>query len=280
MDRTGGSAKEGGGPAGRPAFHYGYVILLVGILTVTGALGFARFGYTTILPSMKAGLGLTNAQMGFIATANLVGYTVFSLLGGFLASRYGPRLIIAYSMFLAGATMVLTGLSRGFAAALFFRFATGLGSAGSNIPVMGLVSAWFAPRRRGMAAGFQVGGSGVALVVTGFLVPRLIAARPVDGWRVSWFVLGGLVVVLGVLSYLFLRNSPAEKGLLPVGAAGGPVPPERAGAGEKRGSSACREKGVCPQGPAAKKKSGGAACTPPPPSGTWGWFTSCSVFPI
>ncbi len=199
-------------------FHYGYVILVIGILTVTGALGFARFGYTTILPSMKAGLNFNNAQMGMIATGNLIGYTAFSLIGGFLASRFGPRIIIVFSMFLAGTTMILTGLANGFAAALLFRFITGLGSAGSNIPVMGLASAWFAPRRRGMAAGFLVGGSGVALVVTGFLVPGVINAWPENGWRISWFILGGLVVLLGILSYVFLRNNPAEKGLLPVGA--------------------------------------------------------------
>ena len=232
MDRVGGAAKENARPGGRPAFHYGYVILLVGILTVTGALGFARFGYTTILPSMKAGLNFNNSQMGLIATGNLIGYTAFSLIGGFLASRYGPRLIIVFSMFLAGATMVLTGLANGFAAAFICRFLTGFGSAGSNIPVMGLVSAWFASRRRGMAAGFQVGGSGVALVVTGLLVPRVISSWPENGWRISWFLLGGLVVLLGVLSYAFLRNSPAEKGLLPVGAERELTEPVSSGGGE------------------------------------------------
>ncbi len=38
--------------------HYGYVILLLGFLTTTAVMGFARYGYTTILPSMMKGLGL------------------------------------------------------------------------------------------------------------------------------------------------------------------------------------------------------------------------------
>lgn len=197
--------------------HYGYVILLIGFLTVTGALGFARFGYTTILPSMKAGLGLGNAEMGMLATGNLAGYMLFSLVSGFLASKYGPRVVIVFSMLLAGVTMFLTGLAGGIWTALVFRAMTGFGSAGSNIPMMGLVSAWFAPRCRGMAAGILVGGSGVALLVTGFLVPKVVAAWPENGWRLSWFILGGIVVCLGVVSYLFLRNHPGEKGLTPIG---------------------------------------------------------------
>lgn len=201
----------------RLGFHYGYVILGTGILIVTGALGFARFGYATILPSMKEGLLLNNTQMGMIATANLVGYTVFSVAGGYFASRFGPRLVIGCSMFLTGAAMFLTGTAGGFSQAAVFRFLTGMGSAGSNIPVMGLASSWFGPRRRGTAAGFLVGGSGLAFLATGYFIPRIMAAWEQNGWRYSWFILGSVVILLGILGWTLLRNDPAEKGLKPIG---------------------------------------------------------------
>lgn len=204
-------------PVNASRFHYGYIILIIGFLTVTGALGFARFGYTTILPSMKAGLGLGNVEMGFLATGNLAGYMLFSLISGFLASKYGPRIVIVFSMLLAGVTMFMTGLAGGMWSAMIFRALTGFGSAGSNIPMMGLISAWFAPSRRGMAAGILVGGSGVALLVTGLLIPNIISAWPETGWRISWFILGGFIVFLGILSYIFLRNHPSEKGHDPIG---------------------------------------------------------------
>ncbi|MBS4022727.1 MAG: MFS transporter [Dethiobacter sp.] len=214
-------------------FHYGYVILFAGILTVMGALGFARFGYATILPDMKAGLLLNNTQMGLIATGNLIGYTAFSLLGGFFAARYGPRHVIAYSMLLAGAAMFFTGTVGGVISAVVLRFVTGLGSAGGNIPVMGLVSAWFAPKRRGIAAGVLVGGSGLSLIVTGLLVPRVIALYPQNGWRISWYLLGGIVCLLGVIGFTLLRNSPAEKNLSPLGACGSSSALEAEGANSK-----------------------------------------------
>ncbi len=201
----------------RTRFNYSWVILVTGILTVMGALGFARFGYATILPSMREGLLLNNTQMGVIATGNLVGYTVFSVVGGFLASRFGPRIVISCGLLLTGATMFLTGTAGGLAGVVAFRFLTGIGSAGSNIPVMGLISAWFTPERRGMAAGFLVGGSGFGFLITGFLVPGIITAYPQNGWRLSWFILGGVVVLLGVLGWILLRNNPAEKGLTPAG---------------------------------------------------------------
>lgn len=198
-------------------FHYALVILLMSVLVVMGALGFARFGYTMILPSMKEGLQLSYTQMGLLATGNFLGYLTFALVGGFLASRFGPRLIISLSLLLIGITMLLTGLAPNFQFALAMRILTGIGSGGSNVPVMGLASAWFAARRRGMATGLIAGGSGLGLIVTGPLVPAIIARYGPLGWRYSWYLLGLAVLAVGLSGYVVLRDRPEERGLLPIG---------------------------------------------------------------
>ncbi len=191
---------------------------MVSTLTVLGALGFARFGYTLILPDMQAALDLSNTQAGALATANFVGYLTLAVIGGFLASRYGPRWVVSVSMLLVGVTMVLTGLVNSFQGALALRLLTGVGSGGSNVPVMALLPAWFAARRRGLATGIAAGGSSVGLMITGPLVPRILESFGEDGWRYSWFILGGSVLLLGLLAFALLRDRPAEKGLRPVSA--------------------------------------------------------------
>lgn len=207
--------------------HYSLVVMFMSLVTVTGALGFARFGYTLLLPGMKEGLGLTYTQTGLLATWNLIGYLVFAAVGGVVAARYGPRRVISVSMLLAGVGMFLTGLAPDFLMALLMRVVTGVGSAGANVPVMGLLSAWFAARRRGMAAGVAVGGSGVALVLTGLLLPPLIAGF---GWRTGWYALGVLGIAIGAAAYLLLRDRPAEKGVRAIGAVAGQGAPAAAGA--------------------------------------------------
>ncbi|MBN1812243.1 MAG: MFS transporter, partial [Anaerolineae bacterium] len=194
-------------------FHYGWVIMVVGMLTVLGALGFARFGYTMILPDMQAALNLSNTQTGVLATGNFLGYLALAIVGGVIASRYGPRRIIAISMLLIGVTMGLTGLAGSFQEALLWRVLTGVGSGGSNVPVMALLPAWFAARRRGLATGVAVAGSSLALILTGLLVPRILEAYGADGWRHSWAILGALVLLLGFLAAALLRNRPEDKGL-------------------------------------------------------------------
>jgi sugar phosphate permease len=187
------------------------------VVTVLGCLGFARFGYTMILPHMKEGLGLTKTQAGNLATGNFVGYLILAIVGGFLAARYGPRVVISLSMLLIGVTMFLTGLAPSFQMALVWRTLTGVGSGGSNVPVMGLVSAWFGTRRRGLASGIAVGGSSVGLAITGPLIPRIIDAYGTDGWRYSWYYLGAMTVIIAILCFVFLRDRPEEKGVVAIG---------------------------------------------------------------
>ena len=203
---------------GLRGLHYGWVVLAVSMLTVLGCIGFARFGYTMILPAMQPALGLSNTQTGGLATGNFLGYLALAIIGGFVASRYGPRRVIAISMLLTGATMAMTGLVNSFQGALVWRVLTGVGSGGSNVPVMSLLSAWFSRRRRGLATGIAAGGSSLALMIIGPMVPRLLDRYGEDGWRSSWFILGTLVLLLSLLAFALLRDRPEEKGLLPIAA--------------------------------------------------------------
>ena len=197
-------------------FHYGWVILVMGTLVVFGSLGLARFGYTVVLPAMQVGLGMDNTQAGVLATANLVGYLALSVIGGALAAHYGPRIVITAGLALAGVGMLLTGLANSLLPALAWRALTGIGSGASNVPVMGLLAAWFAPRRRGLASGIVVAGSSVALILVGPLAPRILSAYGESGWRICWFIFGGVTLLLAIGGFLLLRNRPSETGLKPL----------------------------------------------------------------
>ncbi|MFC2058844.1 MFS transporter [Chloroflexota bacterium] len=197
--------------------HYAWIVVAMATLVVFGSLGLARFGYTVVLPSMQEGLGIQNTQAGALATANLIGYLASSIIGGALAVRYGARVVITAGLALAGVSMLLTGFANGFLMAAVWRALTGIGSGASNVPVMGLISSWFGPRRRGLAAGIAVAGSSLALILVGPLVPRVLSIYGEGGWRTCWFIFGAITLLLAVSGYLILRNRPSDKGLKPLG---------------------------------------------------------------
>lgn len=204
-------------PYRAPGFHYGIIVLGLIVMSVFGSLGLARFGYTSILPAMQQGLGLSNTQTGTLQTLNLVGYMLTVVFAGMLAARFGPRIVISIALLMVGLSMLLTGLIPEFGAACIGRFFAGIGGAGGNVPAMGLVSAWFGARRRGLASGIGVTGSSIGLIVTGPMIPAILNRYGDQGWRVSWYVLGGLTLVAGVICALFLCNHPEEKNLRPIG---------------------------------------------------------------
>lgn len=197
--------------------HYVWAVVAMGTLAVFGSLGLARFGYTVVLPAMQSDLGLDNTQAGVLATANLSGYLALSLIGGALATRFGPRVVVALGLAVTGTGMLFTGLGNGLLPLAAWRALTGLGSGASNITVLGLLAAWFTARRRGLGAGIAVAGSSIGLIVVGTMVPRILAAYGDSGWRLCWYIFGGITLTLALGSYLVLRNSPSELGLEPVG---------------------------------------------------------------
>jgi len=200
--------------------YYSLIIIIICTIGVMGALGFARFGYTMILPEMKKGLELDDSQAGDLATGNMIGYLLLAITCGFLSSRFSPRLIITVFMFVISGSMFLTGLAPDFMVAMVGRILTGIGSGGTNVPIMGLVSAWFVSKRRGLAAGIAVSGSSFGLLLTGLIIPRIHEYYITGGWRFSWFYLGGLVFVIAIICMIFLRNRPDDKGISVIGTKG------------------------------------------------------------
>jgi MFS family permease len=200
-------------------FHYGWVVILTGLLVTIGAHGFGRMSYTLILPAMKDGLHFNYTELGFLGTGNFVGYLLMAIVGGFLAARFGTRVVIALALTLMGITMILTGLAETFRFAFAMRLLTGLGNGAAYVPAMALGSAWFAAARRGLATGIVSAGIGGGTMIAGLVVPILLGAYGIEGWRFAWYYLGGAVLVIAGVAALLIRSRPEEMGLRQVGAA-------------------------------------------------------------
>jgi sugar phosphate permease len=197
--------------------HYGWIVIGMGLLTTVTAHGFGRMAYTILLPAMKDGLGFDYTQLGLLGTGNFLGYLFMALIGGFMAARFGTRSVITLALLLMGVTMICTGLAKSFGFAFSMRLLTGLGNGAAFVPAMALGSAWFSIKKRGFATGIVSGGIGLGTFLSGVIVPFILSSYETDGWRYSWYILGSIVIVAAIFVFVFLRNQPGDKGLLPVG---------------------------------------------------------------
>ena len=196
--------------------HYGWYVVAAGTLCIFASLGFGRFALGMLLPAMAESLKLTYSQMGLISTSNFIGYLVAVLLCGHINSKIGSRVLISCALLLVAVSMLLVSRADSFVTVAVIYTLTGMGSGASNVPMMALIASWFGTRQRGKAAGFVVIGSGFAILLSGKMIPYLNQLGGSGGWRISWLVLGIIVLIITVICFAVIRNTPAELGLEPV----------------------------------------------------------------
>ena len=188
---------------------YAGVMLMVAFL-LNVATGFVQYGYSLTLPPMEEALHISHTQAGLLITVTAATRMGGSLASGTLAPRYGSRSITALGTLGVGAGMVLLGYGPNYAAAVGAAVLMGIASGAALTPVMGLLAAWFRPSDRGLAAGLAASGGSITFIFAGIVIPVLTAANWEEGWRHSWQLFGGIVLVIGVISLAFVRERPSE----------------------------------------------------------------------
>jgi len=197
------------------AIQYGWIIVGVGVLVKMSGLGFGRFAYPMLIPSMKGSLGFNYIEMGLLSGAIMLGYLLFSLIGGMLATRFGPKRIVIASLLCGALSMFFISRLSGFFLFLFSNFAMGAGAAGSHISITTLPMAWFEERKLGRALGIVTGGTGLGIVVTGLLLPTLLFNLGKEAWRQCWFLLALITLSVAVIGWMLLREKPSQIIFLP-----------------------------------------------------------------
>ena len=199
------------------SFHYAWIIAVIGTIVIMACLGFGRFALGMLLPSMASSLKLSYAEIGYISTGNFIGYLAAVLLCAPIAKKIGSRQLIVIALAIIAVSMALISQARSFITVLLLYLLTGFGSGAANVPMMGLITAWFDRAIRGRAAGFVVIGSGFAIIISGKLIPFVNGQVGEEGWRTNWLILAGAVAAIAMLASLILRNKPEEKDLGPLG---------------------------------------------------------------
>jgi predicted MFS family arabinose efflux permease len=189
-----------------------------GLISLAAAMGVGRFVYTPILPPMAEALHLSQAQAGWIASANFAGY----LAGAMLAAGALPGSARAWLMAGLVASAVSTavmGLTTALTMFALIRFVGGVASAlvlvcGSTVVLEQLGAAG-----RSDLIGRHFAGVGVGIAASAILVSTLEAAGA--GWHDLWLA-SGAVSLLAILAVaMLLPAAPPQTASAP--AAVGPA---------------------------------------------------------
>ena len=159
-------------------------------------------------PEMQKDLGLSPSQWGWVVGIFALSYALFEIPSGALGDRIGPRRVLTRIVVWWSAFTSLTGLVSNFYVLLATRFAFGMGEAGAYPNSSASISRWFPLAERARAHGIVWMASRVGGALTPLLVVPIVAAY---GWRMAFYLFGGIGIVWAVAWYWWYRDYPAEK---------------------------------------------------------------------
>ena len=194
------------------ASSYSWYVLMV--LVVVYILNFIDRQILSILAvDIKADLGLTDADMGFLGGAAFaVFYALFGIPLGRLADNWSRVKLLSIGLALWSIMTALSGFARSQAELTMARMGVGVGEATASPTAYSLISDYFPKRQRATAlaiysSGLYIGG-GVSLFLGALIVQSWNAAYPqggplgLSGWHAAFVAVGipGVLVGLWVAS--------------------------------------------------------------------------------
>ncbi|KUM33278.1 MFS transporter [Arthrobacter sp. EPSL27] len=227
-------------PAPKRRIHPAWIVAAVAFLALVGAAGFRAAPGVLMVP-LQDEFGWSTTVLSAAVSINLVLFGLTAPFAAALMERFGIRAVTAVALLLIAAGSALTVLvTQSWQILLTWGLLIGLGT-GSMALVFAatIANTWFV-KSRGLVIGILTAGSAAGQLV---FLPFIAALAQDPGWRQASMLIaaGALAVVPLVLR--FLKNSPADAGVLPYGAEPGDesLPaPGSAAAGEPRQNAAVR----------------------------------------
>ncbi len=154
-----------------------------------------------LLPYIRDAFVLDYTRAGFIISAFGVVYGVCQLPAGWLADRFGSRILLTVGVVGVGATGLLVGMSPNYIVLLAGLVLMGILGGGYHPASTTMISTVIEPRTRGRALGLHlVGGS-----FSYFLAPLIAAGIAVAwGWRGPFIVMAIPSIGIGIILHIVL----------------------------------------------------------------------------
>ena len=176
--------------------------------------------YPTVLTQeLSRDLGLNAIGLGLLASFYFYSYTIMQLPAGFLYDHFGPRFLMSSATFTCAAGTLIFALTHSLVIASLGRLMMGIGSAFSFIGSLILVSRWLPARHFAFLAGLIQMMSCIGAIVGE--TPFRLAINQ-WGWRSTMVALAIIGMVLGLLIWLVVRDSPHSQSVRRVSATRAP----------------------------------------------------------
>jgi MFS family permease len=200
-------------PGARPRFFYGYIVVGAALLILAIMWG-AYNSFGIFFEPVLTNFGWTRAMISGALSLSWIVQGVLGIIMGRLTDRFGPRVALTICGFLVGlGYLLMSQIGTVWQLYLFYGVIIGSGMGGSWVPIVSTVARWFV-KRRNLMTGIVLIGISIGTLIAPPVASRLISAYD---WRMSYIIVGGIVLVVVVLAAQLLRRDPTQANQRPYG---------------------------------------------------------------
>jgi sugar phosphate permease len=174
------------------------------------AVFFLRAAPAVMTTELMRDFGIGAASLGNLSAFYFYFYVAMQIPVGALTNSWGPRKLLVTGAVLAACGQFLFGATSNFAIACAGRAIIGGSTAVGWLVVLRLAAHWFPNRKFGM-----VSGLGLLFGNLGALFAQVPLRLAVEyfGWRGTALGSAGLILGIGILAWIVVRDDPSQKGL-------------------------------------------------------------------
>lgn len=179
-------------------------LFFVAILYVLFCLDLAiRYGVNAILPLIQEDLQISGTQIGILSSCVFLGMAIFVMPISYIGEQKSQRRAISLCTILWSAVTVACGFAQSAVMLAVARLGVGAGNSAFAPLSTAMITSWYKKSSWGKVLGLY----NTAMVLGGALGFVLFAALAESiGWRESFYIIGGISLVLSLMT-LFLPDN-------------------------------------------------------------------------
>jgi len=187
----------------RPTKTRWLVLLLISLMYMITYMD--RTGISIAAPAMEREFGLSKTAIGVVFSVFLWAYAIGQIPGGWLADRFGPRLVLLIIVPFWSLMTAMTAVASGLTSLIGIRFVFGLAESGAFPTATRAMQLWFPKAERGIVHGVTHSFSRFAVAIVPFLAVSIMVTL---GWRWIFYLFGAAGLLWSAAFYLLYQNLP------------------------------------------------------------------------
>lgn len=185
--------------------------VIAAVLAILVGIGLSRFAYSPLIPAVIEEGWFSPGEAAYLGAANLAGYLIGALGGRRIAHWSSPTSALRMLMVAASIAFVASAFPLSFVWFFAWRLLSGITGGALMVLAAPTVLLHVPANRRGLASGVIFTGVGLGIILSGTLVPALLA----QGLPQTWFALAALSFAATATAWFWWPPHGAVSGTIP-----------------------------------------------------------------